>query len=115
MFRTPVALVGAATLSLSLAIAPPSFAEMEVEVARDSRGRVYTVDMDSRRFYRNRNGIIQVDFSLSTLGDDYWHRATASCNPYDVKSDYYGWDWTGTKSYPPGTIAGDIARAVCRR
>ncbi|WP_460194665.1 hypothetical protein [Thermosynechococcus sp. FA-CM-4201] len=57
MFRTPVALLGAATLSLGLAIAPPVLAEMEVEVARDSRGRVYTVDMDSRRFYRNSNGI----------------------------------------------------------
>ncbi|WP_297047373.1 hypothetical protein [Thermosynechococcus sp. M98_K2018_005] len=51
MFRTPVALLGTATLSLGLAIAPPVLAEMEVKVARDSRGRVYTVDMHSRRFY----------------------------------------------------------------
>lgn len=115
MLRTPVAVVGAVTLSLGLAIAPPVLAEREVEVARDSKGRVYTVDMDSRRFYTNSHGVVQVDFSLSTRGDDYWHRATASCDPYDVKSEYYGWDWTGTKSYPPGTVGGDIARAVCRR
>ncbi|HIK24903.1 MAG TPA: hypothetical protein IGP91_03520 [Thermosynechococcus sp. M46_R2017_013] len=36
--------MGAATLSLGLAIAPFVWAEMEV--ARDSRGRVYTVDME---------------------------------------------------------------------
>ncbi|WP_297040583.1 hypothetical protein [Thermosynechococcus sp. OHK43] len=113
MLRTHVALVGAATLSLGLAIAPPAFAEQEVEVARDSKGYVYTVDMHSRRFYTNQNGIVQVDFHLSTRGDDYWHPATASCDPYDVKSEYYGWEWDGSQSYPPGTIGGDIARAVC--
>ncbi|WP_298617111.1 hypothetical protein [uncultured Thermosynechococcus sp.] len=64
-------------MSLGWAIAPSVLAEMEV-------ARVYTVDMHSRRFYRNRNGITQVDFSLSTRGDDYRHRATASCNPYNV-------------------------------
>ncbi|WP_448533614.1 hypothetical protein [Parathermosynechococcus lividus] len=115
MLRPSFTLLGAATLGLTVAIAPPVLAEREVEVARDSRGRVYTADMDSRRFYTNSNGITQVDFSLSTRGDDYWHKATASCNPYDVKSEYYGWDWSGTKSYPPGTVGGDIARAVCRR
>ncbi|BAC08613.1 hypothetical protein [Thermosynechococcus vestitus] len=113
MFRTYIALVGAATFSLGLAIVPPAWAEQEVEVARDSRGRVYTADMDSRRFYTNGHGVTQVDFMLSTRGDDYWHRATASCDPYDVKSEYYGWSWSGKRSYPADTIAGAIVRAVC--
>ncbi|WP_198406000.1 hypothetical protein [Parathermosynechococcus lividus] len=51
MLRPSFALLGAATLGLTVAIAPPVLAEREVEVARDSRGRVYTADMDSRRFY----------------------------------------------------------------
>lgn len=101
--------------TLVMAVAMPVLAEREVAVARGDNGLVYTVDMDSRSFYQNSNGVTQVDFSLSTEDDGYWHDATASCNPYDVKSAYYGWDWAGTRSYASGTVGGDIARAVCAR
>ncbi|MDG2990959.1 hypothetical protein L3556_08470 [Candidatus Synechococcus calcipolaris G9] len=108
-------IVGGLGVAVIMTAAMPVLAEQEVPVARDSNGRVYTADMDSREFYQNSNGVTQVDFSLSTEGDGYWHDATASCNPYDVKSEFYGWDWSGTRSYAAGTVGGDIARAVCAR
>ncbi|AFY60435.1 hypothetical protein [Synechococcus sp. PCC 6312] len=91
----------------------PAWAEREVRVANNGKGTIYTVDMDSLSVYVGNQGVKQVNFKLSTVGDEYWHDATASCNPYDVKSEFYNWSWSGTRSYPAGTIAGDIARAVC--
>ena len=105
-----LALIPAAMISVN---ALPAWAEREVRVANNGKGTIYTVDVDSLYIYKGDHGVTQVDFKLSTVGDDYWHDATASCNPYDVKSEYYNWSWSGTRSYPAGTIAGDIARAVC--
>lgn len=100
-------------IAIMTAGAVPAWAENEVQVTRGPNGKIYTVDMDSLRVYRGSEGVTQVDFMLSTVGDEYWHEATASCSPYDVKSAYYKWTWSGTKSYPAGTVGGDIARAVC--
>lgn len=101
------------TVSSAITFAHTASAETPLEVITDSSGNTWQIELDSRYTYINSNGVRQVDFKLSTTDDDYWHEATASCRPYDIKSNYYGWDWSDTRSYAAGTVGGNIARAAC--
>lgn len=101
------------TISSAIAFAHTASAETPAEVMTDRSGNTWQIDLDSRYTYVNENGVRQVDFKLSTTDDEYWHTATASCNPYDIKSSYYDWDWSDTRSYAAGTIGGNVARAAC--
>jgi hypothetical protein len=80
----------------------------------ESNGVVYQVDLDDRSEYETGSGWRHVRFWLATKGDPKKHRSVASCAPYDVKSEYYGWNWRPNGGgYPEGTIAGNIARVAC--
>lgn len=98
-----------------LGIVRTASAENLVTAAIDrSSGLVYQVDLDGRSEYHTKSGWRHVEFWLSTKGDPKKHSAIAACEPYDLKSTYYGWDWlSGGGGYPQGTIAGNIARVAC--
>ena len=100
-----------------LGIARTASAENLVTAAVDSsRGAIYQVDLDSRSFYVSEAGWRHVKFYLSTVGDPKKHSAIAACQPYDLKSPYYGWDWLPNGGgYPQGTVVGDIARIACNQ
>jgi len=96
-----------------LGIAGTASAERLVPVATEN-GRVYQVDLDDRREAKTDAGWRHVYFWLSTKGDVNKYPAIASCSPYDLKSDYYGFDWLPNGGgYPEGTVAGTIARVAC--
>lgn len=92
-----------------------AYAENLIPAAVDeSRGLVYQVDLDDRSEYETTSGWRHVKFWLTTKGDPKKHQSVASCAPYDLKSEYYGWDWLPNGGgYPEGTIAGSIARVAC--
>jgi hypothetical protein len=101
-------------VSSILGIANTASAETLVRAAVDRNGTVYQVDLDGRSEYYTDAGWRHVRFWLSTQGDARKHSAVASCAPYDVQSEYYGWDWKPEGGgYPEGTIAGNIARIAC--
>ncbi|MBW4549549.1 MAG: hypothetical protein KME35_00245 [Aphanocapsa sp. GSE-SYN-MK-11-07L] len=100
-------------LASSLSFAPIASAETAAQVITDERGITWMIDLDSRYAYINDRGVRQVRFKLSTSGDSFWHPAIASCAPYDVASPYYGWNWSGTRSFPAGSVGGNISRAAC--
>ncbi|BAY64691.1 hypothetical protein NIES22_47910 [Calothrix brevissima NIES-22] len=101
-------------ISSILGIAGQASAERLVTAAVDSDGRVYQVDLDERSEYETDSGWRHVTFWLSTKGDIKKHSAIASCSPYDVKSEYYDFEWLSSGGgYPEGTVAGDIARVAC--
>lgn len=98
-----------------LGISQTASAERIVTAAvADSTGIVYQVDLDNRSEYYTEAGWRHVVFWLSTQGDVKKHPATASCSPYQVKADYYGFNWLPNGGgYPEGTVAGNIARVAC--
>jgi hypothetical protein len=104
--------------SLSIATAVlglPNIAAAEnIYAVRADNGVVYQVDLDDRLEDTTDAGWRHVYFWLSTTGDAKKYRAIASCNPYQVKSDAYDMDWLPNGGgYPPGTVAGEIARLAC--
>lgn len=104
-------------MSSILATTSNAYAERMVTAAVDeSSGFIYRVDLDERSEYETDAGWRHVRFWLNTKGDPYKHSAIASCTPYDVKSEYYGWDWRPKGGgYSAGTLAGDIARVACNQ
>jgi hypothetical protein len=97
-----------------LGIADTASAERLVTAITTTSGRVYQVDLDDRSEYYTKSGWRHVKFWLSTKGDIKKHRAIASCAPYDIKSDYYDFDWRPNGGgYAKGTVAGDVARVAC--
>lgn len=77
-------------------------------------GTVYQIDMDARTEYMTDAGWRHVQFWLSTRGDANKHRSTASCQPYQIQSKFYGFDWLPNGGgYASGTVGGEIARAAC--
>jgi hypothetical protein len=104
--------------SLSIAAAVlgiPSIAAAEsIATVNADSGIVYQVDLDDRTETTTDAGWRHVSFWLSTTADAKKYRAIASCNPYQVKSDAYDLDWLPNGGgYPPGTVAGEIARLAC--
>ncbi|MBE9213034.1 hypothetical protein IQ247_10170 [Plectonema cf. radiosum LEGE 06105] len=97
-----------------LGIAHTVSAESLVNAVTDPNGTVYQVDLDNRSEYYTDSGWRHVKFWLSTKGDVKKHSAIASCSPYDIKSEYYEFDWRPNGGgYPEGTVAGNIARVAC--
>ncbi len=91
-----------------------------INLATTSSGTVYQADAGHLSPWTSKAGWKQVSFLISTSAEHVWHKATASCQTpgvggYDVNVPDYNWGWKpGTSGYPAGTIAGDIARAICR-
>ncbi len=117
---SPILIGSVIALAVLGGLPRPSRAEDVENVASTKDGTVYQVDMDTREAWVSKTGWLHVSFLISTKAEQVWHRATAACatpgvGGYDVKVDAYDWGWEpGTTGYPSGTIAGDIARAVCK-
>jgi hypothetical protein len=77
-------------------------------------GTVYQIDLDTRTEYTTDAGWRHVQFWLSTKGDPNKHRSTASCQPYQVQSEFYNFNWLPDGGgYPAGSVGGEIARVAC--
>jgi hypothetical protein len=82
-------------------------------------GTVYQIDLDSREESVSSTGWRHVKFYLSTESDDNKHKAIASCEPYQLKSEYYNLDWLENRAdgsaedAAEDTVAGAIARVAC--
>ena len=77
-------------------------------------GTVYQIDLDTRSEYTTDSGWRHVQFWLSTKGDRNKHRSTASCQPYQVQSEFYNFNWLPDGGgYPAGSVGGEIARVAC--
>ncbi|MEH2170594.1 MAG: hypothetical protein V7K41_28885 [Nostoc sp.] len=102
-------------LSSILGITFRASAEQLVTAAIDTDNEIiYQVDLDNRSEYQTDSGWRHVIFYLSTKGDARKHPSIAACSPYDIKSEYYGFNWESNGGgFPKGTIAGNIARVAC--
>jgi hypothetical protein len=97
-----------------LGIANAASAERLKTVIDETSGTVYEVDLDGRTEYTSDVGWRHVEFWLSTRGDTKKHHSIASCAPYQVKSEYYNFDWLPNGGgYPKGSVGGEIARLAC--
>jgi ABC-type Fe3+ transport system substrate-binding protein len=78
-------------------------------------GTVYQIDLDDLTEAKTEEGRRHVIFWLSTATDPNKHKAIASCDPYQLKSEDYNLDWLpdSSQSYPEDTVSGAIARTVC--
>jgi hypothetical protein len=89
-------------------------AESLVSVTSDS-GTVYLIDLDNRTEYTTDAGWRHVRFWLTTKGEGKKYWSVASCQPYQIKSEHYNFDWLPDGGgYPEGTVGGEISRAACR-
>jgi hypothetical protein len=95
-------------------IASTASAEYLKSVISEADGTVYQIDLESRSEYTTDAGWKHVEFWLSTKGDVNKYRSTASCSPYQIKSDRYNFDWLPSGGgYPEGSVGGEIARIAC--
>jgi hypothetical protein len=82
-------------------------------------GTVYQIDLDSRKESVSPTGWRHVQFYLSTESDENKHKAIASCEPYQLKSEYYNLDWLDDRAdgshedAAEDTVVGAIARVAC--
>ena len=91
----------------------PAKAEHLVFATRARNGLVYLVDLQERQELYIE-GTRFVSFWLTTKGSHQKHRSNASCGPYNIESQYYGWRFApGGVSLPSQTIGGGIARVAC--
>jgi hypothetical protein len=101
-----------------LGIANQASAENFATVNGDD-GTVYQIDLDSREEGKSSTDWRHVQFYLSTEGDENKHKAIASCEPYQLKSEYYQLDWLDDRAdgtpedAAEDTVAGAIARVAC--
>lgn len=75
----------------------------------------YRIDLDSRTTRFSKTGWRHVYFTIANTQDGDVHQAIASCDPYQVSSPDYGWEWLpdDNDGYSPETVGGQIARAAC--
>ena len=105
-------------VSSILSVASKVVAENFATVNGDD-GTVYQIDLDDRVEGKSSTGWRHVQFYLSTEGDDKKHKAIASCEPYQLKSEYYNLDWLDDRAdgsqedAAEDTVAGAIARVAC--
>jgi hypothetical protein len=78
-------------------------------------GTVYQIDLDDRVEVESPSSSRNIKFWLSTEGDDIKHEAIASCEPYQLKSEFYDLDWLddSEQSYSEDSVPGAIARLAC--
>ncbi len=86
-----------------------------VNVVENNNGVVYKIDLDSRESHYSKTGWRHVYFAIANNADGQVHKAIASCNPYQVNSPDYGWEWLpdDNDGYGADTVGGQIARAAC--
>jgi hypothetical protein len=102
-------LVAASVLGIASTASAESFRTVKAD-----DGTLYQIDMDGRTEYTTDAGWRHVQFWLSTKGDPNKHRSTVSCQPYQIKSEFYNFDWLPNGGgYPAGSVGGEIARAAC--
>jgi hypothetical protein len=84
-------------------------------VVGDETGIAYQIDLDSRSTVYSKTGWKHITFLVSDSKNRRAFEAIASCSPYQVKVEPYGWDWSpnDATSYSADTVGGKIARAAC--
>jgi hypothetical protein len=84
-------------------------------VVGDETGIAYQIDLDSRRTVYSKTGWKHITFFVLDSKNRRPFEAIASCSPYQVKVDSYGWDWApnDATSYSADTVGGKISRAAC--
>ncbi len=95
--------------------APIASAAWTEVVVGDDSGIAYQIDLASRKTIYSKTGWKHITFIILDSKNRTPFEAIASCSPYQVKIDSYGWDWAANDatSYDADTVGGKLARAAC--
>jgi len=107
-------LIGGIILTNVFISVNPAQAEHLIDAITSIDGVTYQVDLDDCSEYYSAERWRHVIFWVTTKGDSSKYRAIASCSPYQLKVEAYGWDWFNSGGgYRVGTVGGNIARVAC--